>query len=142
MKRELLTGIGILLVASSVAFAQTAPATPTVPGYPDTKVIPVDNSPVKTPATGTQATGTQATGTQATGTQANGASLRQTLSSNMEKAGYTDVKIMPDAYIVEAKNKSGDPVIMFLTLNSLTVFTARDAKGQDTAAAPANTPAN
>jgi hypothetical protein len=132
MKRELLTGIGMLLVASSVAFAQTAPATPTVPGYPDTKVIPVDNSPVKTPATGTQANGTQA----------NGASLRQTLSSNMEKAGYTDVKIKPDAYIVEAKNKSGDPVMMFLTPDSMTVFTARDAKGQDTAAAPANTPAN
>jgi hypothetical protein len=126
MKRELLTGIGMLLLASSVAFAQTAPATPTVPGYPDVKVVPVDNSTAKTPAAGTQA---------------NGANLRQTLSSNMEKAGYTDVKIMLDAFIVEAKNKSGEPVMMFLTPDSLTVFTAQDAKGQDTAAAPADAPA-
>ena len=126
MKRELLTGIGMLLLASSVAFAQTAPATPTVPGYPDTKVVPVATAPAATPAAGTQA---------------NGASLRQTLSSNLAKAGYTDVKMMPDAYIVEAKNKAGEPVMMFLTPDSMTVFTAQDAKGQDTTAAPATPPA-
>ena len=126
MKRELLTGIGMLLLASSVAFAQPAPATTTVPGYPDTKVVPVATAPATTPTAGTQA---------------NGASLRQTLSSNLAKAGYTDVKMMPDAYIVEAKNKSGDPVMMFLTPDSMTVFTAQDAKGQDTAAAPATAPA-
>ena len=122
MKRELLTGIGVLLVASSVAFAQSPPAATTVPGYPDTKIVPVANTPATTPASGTEASG---------------ANLRQTLSSNLQKAGYTDVKIMPDAFIVEAKNKSGEPVMMFLTPDSMTVFTAQDAKGQDTAAATA-----
>jgi hypothetical protein len=94
MKRELLMGLGILLVASSMSYAQTAPATPS--------------------------------------TQAAATSMRQQLSDNLTKAGYTNVKVMPDAFLVEANNKAGDPVTMFLSPDSMTVFTAEDPKGQDT----------
>jgi len=113
MKRELLTGIGFLLVASSVAFAQSTPpaASNTV-----TKVAAADSSPAQATASGAQAAG---------------ANLQQTLSDNLKKAGYTDVKIEPDAFIVEAKNKAGKPMMMFLTPDSLTVFTAKDAKGEN-----------
>ena len=68
-------------------------------------------------------------------TQAAGTSVRQQLSDNLKKAGYTDVKMRPDAYIVEAKNKSGEPVMMFLSPDSMTIFTAIDPKGAETKAA-------
>ena len=120
MKLKLLAATGILLAASSMAYAQSAPTVPAVPGYPDVKVIPVDTA--AKPATA--------------GTQALGASMRQQLSDNLQKAGYTDVKVTPEAFIVNATNKSGEAVTMFLSPDSLTVFTAQDSKGQETKTAP------
>ena len=117
MKRELLAGIGMLLAATSMSFAQTAPS---VPGYPDVKVVPVDSA--AKPAT--------------PATQAAGTSMRQQLSDNLTKAGYTDVKLVPEAFLVEAKNKAGEQVVMFLSPDSMTVFTARDVKGEATKTAP------
>jgi hypothetical protein len=120
MKRALLAGVGMLLAASSMSYAQTAPGAKAVPGYPDVKVLPVDSATKPAPA----------------GTQASGTSMRQQLSDNLRKAGYTDVKVVPEAFIVEAKNKAGEAVTMFLSPDSMTVFTAQDPKGQDTKTAP------
>ena len=121
MKRELLVGLGMLLAASSISYAQTTPAVKAVPGYPDVKVLPVDSAAKPaTPATEAAAT-----------------SMRQQLSDNLTKAGYTDVKVVPEAFIVEAKNKAGEQVRMFLTPDSMTVFTAQDPKGQDAKTVPA-----
>ena len=44
--------------------------------------------------------------------------------------------MVPEAFIVEAKNKTGEQVRMFLTPNSMTVFTAQDPKGQATKNVP------
>ena len=62
--------------------------------------------------------------------------MRQQLSDNLTKAGYTNVKVMPEAFIIEANSKAGDPVTMFLSPDSMTVFTAQDPKGQDPKTAP------
>jgi hypothetical protein len=62
--------------------------------------------------------------------------MRMQLSDNLTKAGYTDVKVVPEAFLVEAKNKAGERVVMFLSPDSTTVFTAQDAKGQETKTAP------
>jgi hypothetical protein len=62
-----------------MAIAQSAPA---VPGYPDVKVLPVENA--ATPVTGP--------------------SMRHQLSEDLVKAGYQDIKITPEAFIVQAKN--------------------------------------
>ena len=72
---------------------------PTVPGYPDVKVLPVDSAakPV-TPAA-----------------QAAVLTMREQLSENLKKAGYTNVKVVPEAFLVEAKNKAGEQVTMFLS---------------------------
>lgn len=120
MKRVLLASAGILLAASSMSYAQTAPAAHAVPGYPDVKVLPVDSAAKQaTPAA-----------------QAAGTGMRQQLSDNLTKAGYTDVKVVPEAFIVEAKNKAGEQVTMFLSPDSMTVFTAQNPKGEDTKNAP------
>jgi hypothetical protein len=108
MKRDLLMVIGIALAASSTAHAQTTPAAPSE------QVAPA--APAKQAAATT--------------------SMRQQLSDNLTKAGYTDVKVMPEAFIIKANNKAGEPVIMFLSPDSMTVFTAKDPKGQDAKTAP------
>jgi hypothetical protein len=118
MKTRILLSLGILLSGSSLAVAQT-----TVPGYPGVKVVPIDAPPA---ATAPKHNG--------------GEDIQQQLSANLTGAGYTNVKIMPDAFIVAATDKTGEPVMMFLTPDSMTVFTATDAKGQDARTAPAGAP--
>ena len=118
MKTPILLGLGLLLAGSSIAAADTA-----VPGYPDVKVVPVDASPAATPTPAAKPGGDE--------------DIQHQLSANLTGAGYTNVKIMPDAFIVEATNKSGEKVMMFLSPDSMTVFTAVDAKGQDARTAPA-----
>jgi len=54
----------------------------------------------------------------------------------LKKAGYTDVKVVPESFIVETKNKSGEQTIIFLSPDPMTVFTAQDPKGRDTKTAP------
>jgi hypothetical protein len=118
MKTQILLGLGLLMAGSSLAVAQNS-----VPGYPGVKVIPVDKS-VTAPAA----------------KPSGGEDIQHQLSANLTGAGYTNVKIRPDAFIVEATNKSGEPVMMFLSPDSMTVFTAVDAKGQDAHTAPTGSP--
>jgi hypothetical protein len=114
MKTHILLGFGALIAATSVAAAQTS-----VPGYPDAKVIPVDASPAA---------------------KHESEGIRRKLTDNLTGAGYTNVKIAPEAFIVQATDKKGEPVVMFLTPDSLTVFTAMDNKGQDARTAPSAPP--
>jgi hypothetical protein len=109
--KHVILAAALLMGAAPVAFAQ-APATD-VPGFPGAKIVPIDKAaPTPTPA--------------------QGMGIRQQLAANLTKAGYTDVKIVPEAFIV----KDGHPVRMFISPDSMTVFTATNAKGQDAATAP------
>jgi hypothetical protein len=56
-------------------------------------------------------------------TAANGPSIREQLTTNLQKSGFTDVKVMADSFLVQAKDKSGNPVTMFLSPGSLTEVT-------------------
>ena len=47
-------------------------------------------------------------------------SMRQTLKSDLEKAGFTDITMMPGSFLVQAKNKAGEPVVMMVRPNSMT----------------------
>jgi hypothetical protein len=114
MTTRILLGLSLLLAGSSMAAAQNA-----VPAYPDTKVIPIQASVAAKPG---------------------GGDMQQQLTTNLAKAGYTNVKIEPDAFIVGATNKSGEKVVMFLSPDSATVFTAMDPKGEDARTAPSTAP--
>lgn len=86
-------------VLSTGALAQTTPtATP-----PATTAAPSAASP-----------------TAASPSAASKESLRQQMTADMQKAGFTDVRVRPDSFLVQAKDKNGMPVTMLIDPNSIT----------------------
>jgi len=47
-------------------------------------------------------------------------SLRQQTMADMQKAGFTDVRVRPDSFLVQAKDKNGTPVTMLIDSDSVT----------------------
>lgn len=54
---------------------------------------------------------------------------REQLTRTLQSAGFTDVKVMPDSYLVQAKDKDGNPVNMFISPNSVTEVMGAPATG-------------
>ena len=52
------------------------------------------------------------------------------MTTTLQQSGFTDVKVMPDAFLVLAKDKSGDPVTMFINPNSMTEVIGCNAPAQ------------
>jgi hypothetical protein len=58
--------------------------------------------------------------------------FRQQLRDNLSKAGLTDIKIAPEEYVVHAKDKDGNSVVMMVTPNSFLEMTdVKDANPND-----------
>ena|SRR5258708_7398331 len=73
--------------------------------------------------------------------------IRQQVQNNLAQAGYTDIQIMPESFLVRAKDKSGNPVMMVINPDSITTITEVNTRGPATtgsAAAPgsSNPPGN
>ncbi len=49
--------------------------------------------------------------------------IRQQVMTNLQQSGFTDVKVVPDSFLVQAKDKSGNPVTMFIGHNSFDEIT-------------------
>jgi hypothetical protein len=92
------TALGLALV-STAGFAATAPQTQSPSGLAPT-------SPDTQPTIGQ-----------------NAQNLPQELKQKLTAQGFTDVKVVPDSFLVSAKDKQGHPVTMLIGPNSLTVFT-------------------
>lgn len=45
------------------------------------------------------------------------------MTNNLQKSGFTNIQIMLDSFLVQAKDKTGNPVTMFITPNSMTEIT-------------------
>ena len=50
--------------------------------------------------------------------QAHPQNLQQEVQNNLKSAGFTDIKIMPESFLVRAKDKSGNPVMMVINPDS------------------------
>jgi len=107
MKRSILIGVASAAALSTFAFAQTNPAP-----------APATNPPAKT---------------MQEGAQTKVPSLRQDLLSSLSKAGFTDVSVKADSFVVQAKDKDGHPVTMLLAPNSFTEVMDMQPKGQTSA---------
>ncbi len=57
-------------------------------------------------------------------TPANGPMTIQKLKSDLQNAGFSDVKIMSEAFVVQAKTKDGNPVVMTIGPHGFSAFEA------------------
>jgi sporulation protein YlmC with PRC-barrel domain len=53
----------------------------------------------------------------------------------LQKQGYTDVRVVPRSFIIHAKDKDGNPVVMSVSPNSITAVTVVGAPNPDDSAA-------
>jgi hypothetical protein len=51
--------------------------------------------------------------------------LQQQMKQDLQKAGFTDVSVLPNSFLVQAKDRSGDPVAMIVGPNSMTALVAQ-----------------
>jgi len=61
-------------------------------------------------------------------------SMRQDLQNDLQKAGFTDIRVIPDSFLVHAKDKSGHPVMMLINPDSVTEVTAAEDNGTNQSA--------
>ena len=55
--------------------------------------------------------------------QAIASGLSQQVTKNLQESGFTNAKVMPNSFLVQANDKSGNPVRMFITPNSMAEIT-------------------
>ena len=58
----------------------------------------------------------------------NGPSIRQHIQQDLQKAGYTNINVMPASFVAEAKDKKGDPVTLLITPDSVTTVIEEPGK--------------
>src|SRR4051794_31662562 len=49
--------------------------------------------------------------------------VQQQVRNNLNQAGFTDIQIVPSSFLVRAKDKAGNPVMMVITPDSVTAVT-------------------
>ncbi len=54
-------------------------------------------------------------------------SLPQQIQQKIKSQGFTDVKVVPESFLVTAKDKDGDPVTMIIGPHSLVMFSVTAA---------------
>lgn len=95
-------------------------------------------------STSAPAGSTAAQGAQSASQLATAAQLKQEL----QKAGFTDVNVVAESFVVQAKTKDGDPVLMTIGPRGMTVFQAVNASDRpgsttgSTAGSSAGSPAS
>jgi hypothetical protein len=57
-------------------------------------------------------------------------SLPAEIKNKLTQDGFTDVTVVPGSFVVSAKDKHGDPVMMMIGPNSMTVLTAVKPQNQ------------
>src|SRR5271165_1614454 len=105
MKRAVLTSAIALMSMSSAAFAQVQ-----TPAAAPAKPAPAAN--------------------QATGASTD---VQQDLMANLQKAGFSNIKIVADSFLVQATDKSGNLVTIFLRPDSMTVVSETEGRGRNSA---------
>ncbi len=56
--------------------------------------------------------------------------VERQLRHDLQQEGFTDIRIQPEGFLVQARDPHGNPVTMLLTPNSVTAVTAEGANGR------------
>jgi hypothetical protein len=101
MRLSLLTAGTALLLCQSAAMAQT-----NTPPTKDTTAEPSANATTAAPG-----------------------SLGSQMRDSLQKAGFSNVRMVPSSFVISAKDKDGNPVVMSVTPDSFTAVTEEGGKG-------------
>src|SRR5581483_7306973 len=74
-------------------------------------------------AQGTATSGSQASSQGTSGSSQNLAAA-QKIQQDLKNAGFTDVKVVAESFVVQAKTKDGNPVVMTIGPQGMSVFEA------------------
>ncbi|UPJ56903.1 hypothetical protein [Bradyrhizobium sp. 192] len=58
----------------------------------------------------------------------------QKIQDDLKKAGFTDIKIVAESFVVQAKTKDGDPMVMTIGPHGMSVFEAMNTTTTGSAA--------
>lgn len=105
-----------LVLCAGFALPATAQQTPTPP-------------PAGTPAPGQQPSASKGE---------SAAAIQARLTQDLDKAGFTNVEVMPESFLVRAKDKEGRPVMMVINPDSITSLTAINQPTGSQPGAPAS----
>ena len=87
-------------------------------------------SPASKSDTTTDATSSSSQTQANTSSSASHESVRREMKQTLQQAGFTNVRVMPDSFLVQAKDKNGHPVAMIINPNSMTEIVNEGALGQ------------
>jgi hypothetical protein len=118
MKATSFLAAAFLVGVSSVAVAQNAPRATGPADHGAVQNSPPNQS-VDHRADGGSTTSNKGTN-KADAIQSNSseASVRQQMVNDLQQAGFSDVKVRPQSFLVEARDRSGNPVTMFVGPNT------------------------
>ncbi len=63
-------------------------------------------------------------------TPQSGPAVQHQVQQDLQQAGFTDIQIMPQSFLVRAKDKHGNPVMMVINPDSITAVTKMQDSGQ------------
>ena len=69
---------------------------------------------------------------------------QQKMESDLKQAGFTDIRVVPESFLIRATNKDGHPVMMMITPDLFTEIThtgsgTTEKSGSSTSPAPSGT---
>lgn len=59
-------------------------------------------------------------------------SLPQEIRQKLQRDGFTNIRVVPSSFLIQAKDKDGDPVTMMIGPNSMTMLTRVDSGNSTT----------
>jgi hypothetical protein len=68
-------------------------------------------------------------GGQANGNSNQNLATAQKIQRDLQNAGFKDVQIVAESFVVQAKSKDGDPVVMTIGPHGMSVFEAMNNSG-------------
>lgn len=62
----------------------------------------------------------------------------QKIQQDLQKQGFTDVKVVSESFVVQGKSPDGDPVVMTIGPRGMSVFEAMNANGSNSGTVGSN----
>lgn len=70
------------------------------------------------------------------------AAAAQKIRQDLQSAGFTDVKVVAESFVVQAKSKDGDPVLMTIGPHGMSIFEAMGTNSSSTTGSATSSPSS